>query len=152
MSAALLWVRLELVRQCTFRAGSEHEEGTSWHRRGEGSIRATWNGVRRLEWEETGAWHQDDGRPTPYRNRLRWEWDALSPEIRLYHLRRGPEHPIHLADLAPTTDDRFVGAAPHHCAPDLYRAELIVSSDMLELSWRVTGPAKDYSLRTVYSS
>ncbi len=49
-------------------------------------------------------------------------------------------------------DPRKSGAeAVHHCAPDLYRVRYILDdTETWEAIWDVTGPRKDYAMRTRY--
>ena len=132
------------------KAEGQGEDGTRWIRRGSGEVVIHPTGPSLLEWEEWGSWSEQNERPTSFRNRLRWTWDAALDRVQLHHLRRGADWPVHLVDLVPSGADALTSVAPHQCASDRYLAKLILGVDSFELRWQVTGPAKQYSLLTTY--
>lgn len=79
----------------------------------------------------------------------RWTFSGRS--ISIEHLRYGPEHPVFLVTLTERDDGNWRSVEPHVCDEDLYHAELRIVGNELHLTWRVSGPKKDQTIRTVYA-
>lgn len=141
----MLWSRLGAVGSVRW----EMAAGTST-KQGRGTIIVQCPDPATIDWQEAGQWQDGVGRPTPYRDRLRWTWDPRRAVVSLHHLRQGEGHPIHLADLVDQGDGRFAPLDPHLCAEDTYRVELRVSDEGVRVAWSVTGPNKEYSLERFY--
>lgn len=82
-------------------------------------------------------------------NTLRWS--AAHDTLTLDHLRHAGR------DVPPTLLARFAFVAggfrarPHACGNDIYDPALVLVGETgVELAWRVRGPRKDASIRTVY--
>jgi hypothetical protein len=150
MTLERAWAALTGARTSRMTGTGLGNEGNRWSRRGAGAITVQRTGPCRLEWNESGHWQADEERPTSFRNRLRWTWDVSLGTIHLHHLRRGADRPVHLVELAPDGPDRLISTVAHFCDPDRYQAEMILSDGAIELRWEVSGPARHYSLSTIY--
>ena len=95
-----------------------------------------------LEFHETGAW--EDGRRTS--NILRWsvEQGAI---VLLHHRHRSPVALVRLVEQAP---GRWESQCAHLCAQDRYIASLRISDRGVALRWRISGPAKNMTILTLY--
>ena len=145
--AAQLWDCLRHIRSLRFVAESGSETGWNGIGQGEVTVGVPAEGV--LTFTELGTWQSAAGKEFQFRNVFRWS--MLGPEIvRLEHLRFGPEHPMFLFDLAPTVSGAWLSASPHICREDCYSAELKPEEWGLSLSWAITGPKKQESIRYQY--
>ena len=124
-----------------------HDGATRWARTGTGRVDVKATGPSTIEWEERGEWTEGAGR-FGYRTRLRWEFDTDG--LRLSHLRRGADAPVHLATLRLDEHGALIPRAPHLCGHDSYLAEVRSDDQGLVLTWHATGPAKDYRLVMTY--
>ncbi|HVX87982.1 MAG TPA: DUF6314 family protein [Gemmatimonadales bacterium] len=140
-----LWDRLGRVRASRLRV---EEGGTT--REGSGLVTIDRPDPFVIEWEERGSWRNEEGRETPYHDRLRWTLHAPAGVVSLHHLRQGEARPVHLADLRADGEDRFVPLLPHLCASDTYLADLHALAEGVRITWRVSGPTKSYSLVREY--
>ena len=96
--ATELWGCLRRVRSMHFVAQSE--TATGWNGAGTGSVVVAGLSEGTLTFTESGSWRSAEGRESRFSNVFRWV--LAGPElVRLEHLRFGPEHPVHLFDLAP---------------------------------------------------
>lgn len=138
--------RLLRVTSATFEARG-HDGTSHWARTGKGRVAVEPTGPSTVEWEERGEWTEGAG-PFGYRTRLRWEF--AGDELRLSHLRRGADAPVHLTTLCLDEHGALIPRAPHSCGHDSYLAEVRFDDRGLVLTWHATGPAKDYRLVTTY--
>lgn len=115
--------------------------------RGEGTVERCLSS-QTLVFNESGIWTLPSGTQIPFRNRYRWrlEDDALT----LAHLRYGDVNPVMLASFVPTGPNQLRARAPHWCDPDTYRVAMSLGPSGATLLWSVSGPAKDYRMRTAY--
>lgn len=89
-------------------------------------------------------------RAHPFRNVYQWTLDRADGALSLSHLRYGANQPVLLLRLQWATDATLSAAEPHHCSPDIYDGHLTIGDDSLVLHWTITGPNKDYRIRTNY--
>lgn len=146
MTPATLHARLLGVTRTAFVAEDQLND-PALPRTGTGVVRASVSAGGAIEWEESGTWNAgEDG--ANYWNRLRWEFDGA--ELRLHHLRRGADAPVHLVSLTCDDEGALIPKAPHQCGPDDYFATVSVTPVEIRVSWEVRGPRKGYSLTTTY--
>src|SRR5437870_4089499 len=75
--------------------------GSAWTGSGHGSVVVASPADDVVTFTEAGTWRSDRGSEFRLRNVFRWS--AVGSElVRLDHLRFGPDHPVHLFNLAPT--------------------------------------------------
>lgn len=148
MCARELWDCLGRVRSLRFvaRSGS----GTGWDGTGIGVVEVEAPDEFTLVFTESGEWHPEVGRVTPFRNVFRWSLLG-SDAIRLEHLRSGPERPVLLFDLVPGPGGAWSPAKPHLCGADSYSAELCRQDSGMLLRWAIDGPAKSERIEYSYS-
>lgn len=93
-----------------------------------------------LAWVETGELRLESY-VGPATRRL-----AIVPFAGTWEVRFDDGRPFHPLDL-----ERGRCDAVHHCGPDLYEGEYVVLGDgALDVTWRVTGPAKDQEIVSRY--
>jgi hypothetical protein len=142
-----LWTCLEKIRSLRLIAHSH--SATGWQGSGSGTVT-----VERAEslliCRETGTWQPQGGRPSRFRNTWRWSQPG-SGWVRLEHLRFGPQHPVHLLDLAPVGGGGWQSVSPHLCGEDCYSAHLQLEDTGLRMGWIITGPHKSEQIQYAYS-
>ena len=117
---------------------------------------------RRLTFLETGRWypglaseHGDpptDAKGHPFRNVYVWEL-RRDGVIALAHQRFGEPRPVSLLELEPVTSTELCASGPHLCGNDVYDGALRSGGEeAMTLTWLVTGPNKDYRMRTTYTA
>ena len=89
-----------------------------------------------LRWAETGRWHQEAGDVDVRRDLWLVHDDAAGWWMRFDDGR----------DFHPWTPGEQV---VHPCAPDTYCGVVAGSPERWTVQWDVTGPRKDYTMRTV---
>ena len=140
----MIWDRLSSVTCLQFTATSE--SSTGWNGRGRGLIQVDHPDEHVLLFSESGHWTPEGSGEIAFRNVFRWTRDPETPSIRLEHLRFGPDNPVFLFDLQPTTPSFWNTVTPHLCGNDTYDAVLHITSDALVMHWIIQGPAKNESL------
>ncbi|WP_447554919.1 DUF6314 family protein [Vreelandella sp. EE22] len=121
---------------------------TGWQGAGEGrvEVEACPKGVRFFE---TGTFTlADQTAPMSITNVFRWT--ISEKHVALAHERRGFESAVHLFDLHPLDEYRWLSREGHQCAADLYTAHLHLLEQGFDLQWRITGPKKDEWLQYCY--
>ena len=109
------------------RAGERH--------RVDGQLEVAEEGPGRLRWSETGLWRRPEGDVAVHRH-LRVERDG--DEAWWVRFEDGRDfHPW-----------RSGVDVVHPCAPDTYRGRVSGTTRGWEVTWEVSGPAKDHTLRT----
>jgi uncharacterized protein DUF6314 len=90
----------------------------------------------RIRWEEQGLWHQPTGDVVVRRGL----WLVRDEDTDAWWVRFEDERDFH-----PWLPGE---AVVHPCAPDTYRGVVTGTPERWTVEWDVTGPAKDYSMRT----
>ncbi|MDZ7748210.1 MAG: DUF6314 family protein [Halofilum sp. (in: g-proteobacteria)] len=139
---------LRRVRSLRFVARSGG--ATGWDGVGVGAVEVDAPDEYTLVFTESGEWHPQAGRVTPFRNVFRWSLLGADA-IRLEHLRLGPDQPVALLDLVPGPGGAWSSASPHRCGADAYSAELYRQGPDLLLQWSIDGPAKSERIEYRYS-
>lgn len=150
MALEALWDRLLGVRWVRFCARSAAAVRTGWEGVGRGAVTVeslAEGGA--LMFRERGQFESSPGRTSTFTNVYRWSRLA-GEQLRLEHLRFGPDHPVFLFDLAQRSPTQWASVEPHLCQHDCYSAELTLGEGELLLHWRVRGPAKDESIEYAY--
>ena len=93
----------------------------------------------RIRWEEQARWHQPDG-DIDVRRGL---WVARDEDTRAWWVRFEDDREFH----------PWMPGEPvvHPCGADSYRGLVHGTPDRWTVEWDVTGPAKDYTMRTELS-
>jgi hypothetical protein len=103
---------------------------------------------------ESGQWRSALLAPTgatSFRNVQQFQFDYMTDRVTVAHLRNGPASPVFLFDLRQIADDVWRETIAHQCGDDTYRCQLSVLPSALLIHWRITGAAKDETLRYTYS-
>lgn len=142
------WKKLKTVKQFTRHTQSKDENG--WNGRGLGEVLVTTPNENMIVFHERGSW-QIQGQDMNFSNTFRWTLDRKAALIALEHLRLGPEHPVFLFYLTPTTKHLLVSVDSHHCEQDVYLATLPWDQYSIRLNWRVIGPKKNEKMECTYT-
>ncbi len=142
------WKKLSAVKALKFSA--ESKENSGWNGRGQGQVVVTKADPSVLVFNEKGTWRSKDNQEIAFSNVFRWTLDRSSEEISLEHLRRGPENPVFLFRLAPSTLSSLSSVEPHLCGNDSYFGKVQFNNDGFKLSWRVIGPKKNEAIESRY--
>lgn len=144
------WGRLSSVKKLTFSAHSQSKEDLGWNGHGTGEVTVTKEGSNLLLFSEKGFWKGKSSQDINFANVFRWTLDKISGTIMLEHLRRGPENPVFLFHLAPSTQHSLSSVNSHLCGGDSYMGQVHFDRSGLKLSWRVIGPTKNEEMRYSY--
>lgn len=145
------WEKLKQVTQLTFHAKTKSKEETGWSGKGQGEVILTQEGAGTLIFQERGHWHGKEGAEVTFSNVFRWTLDQAAGVISLEHLRRGPEHPVFLFHLAPSSKRSLSSVDSHLCGGDSYFGQICLDIYGLRLHWRVIGPHKNEEIDYYYS-
>lgn len=144
----IIWDRLSSISSLQFEATSSTDTG--WNGKGRGTIRVEKPSEHVLLFSESGEWTPEESVPLSFRNVFRWTLNPNNPSVLLEHLRFGPDHPVILFELQPTTPSFWSTITPHLCGQDTYDAVLHITPDALKMHWTIQGPAKNESLIYIY--
>lgn len=144
------WEKLSSVKELTFTARSKSEENIGWDGRGLGDVIVTKKGSNTLLFNEKGFWKGKANKDINFSNVFRWTLDRASGVISLEHLRRGPDHPVFLFHLAPSTLYSLSSIDSHLCDGDSYFGQAHFDRYSLKLTWRVIGPKKNEEIEYCY--
>ena len=137
--------RLSVIQSVRFDAQSAL--ATGWNGSGQGEVRVETPSPSVILFNESGSWtpqiepHQES-HPVRFRNTFRWTFEADGSILHLEHLRFGPDHPVYLFDLAPSSPVRWMTLNPHHCGADAYQATLLVMPIRSSLTGTLQGPKR----------
>lgn len=143
------WDRLPKVTQLTFHAKTR--EDTSFNGRGKGEVTVVKQDHNTCLFNEKGSWRNRTGEEMSFTNVFRWTLDRMVGMVSLEHLRRGPDHPVFLVHLAPTSRHTLSSVDSHLCEEDTYFGQMHFDRHSLRLSWRVIGPKKNEEFDYYYS-
>lgn len=80
-----------------------------------------------------------------------FRWTKLDQQLRLEHLRFGPDKPVFLFDMAVDQEDIWRETAPHPCREDCYSATMQVKDDKILVQWSVNGPKRNETIVYIYA-
>jgi hypothetical protein len=139
----LFWARLEAMSKLTLKAGNLE---------GKGDVTVSSEGDNVIIYSEKGAWVGQQGTQINFSNAQRWTLNLTEGVISLQHLRRGPNSPVALVEMAPVDSQSLSSIDCHVCGADIYSARLrLIDSAGLQLSWSVIGPRKNDQMEYCYS-
>lgn len=166
---------LPAITRLRLRSHSGPDSRCGWNGHGEGRVKVDRDVDGSLIFHESGqftlttaqAGTQGATRRAPaplnFRNVLRWI--IHGDRIALAHQRFGADAEVALVELIPAgpvplepvpletlADADLVSSAPHLCGHDRYHARLRLTGHGFDLTWRITGPAKDETLVHAYRS
>lgn len=144
------WDRLNKVHQLSFNAKTNSRDDLGWHGKGKGEVTVMREGDSAIIFNEKGNWHGKDDQSIDFSNIFRWSIDRHAGVISLEHLRRGPNHPVFLFHLAPSTNNSLSSVDAHFCEGDVYFGQLFLDRHSLRLNWRVIGPKKNEEIDYIY--
>lgn len=147
----LFWERLQHVKQLSFQVKSKSQEELGWAGKGTGEVSIHKEKPTVLISHEKGTWLNKQGEKVGFSNVFRWTLDREAGVISLEHLRRGPDHPVFLFHLAPSSDHALASVDSHLCEGDTYFGQIYLNAHSLRLGWRVIGPKKNEELDYFYS-
>lgn len=145
------WHQLQGVKQLTFNAKTKSKEEQGWNGRGKGEVISEREGSNVLIFSEKGVWQNTHGAEVSFSNVFRWTLDRHAGVISLEHLRRGPDQPVFLFHLAPTSKHSLSSVDSHLCEGDTYFGQIHFDRYSLRLNWRVIGPKKNEEINYYYS-
>lgn len=146
------WERLSSVTSVIFHARSKSGEEISWDGKGKGDVVLSKPEPNRLVFTEKGSWQGKQGGDVSFSNVFRWTIDRRAGVISLEHLRRGPDHPVFLFHLAPSSKQTLSSVDSHLCEGDTYFGQIHFDRFGLRLNWRVIGPKKNEEINFHYVS
>lgn len=146
----VFWERLTRVTQLTFNAKTKSKEEQSWNGKGKGEVIVRKENDNVLIFQEKGTWQGKQGAEVGFSNTFRWTLDRSVGVISLEHLRRGPEHPVFLFHLAPSSKHTFSSVDSHLCKEDTYFGRIHFDAHSLHFHWRVIGPKKNEEIDYYY--
>jgi hypothetical protein len=144
------WDKLITVKRLVFHSKSKSQEEIGWNGKGQGEVVQTKQG-QCLTFHEKGSWQNNQGELVSFSNVFRWTLDKDACVITLEHLRRGPENPIFLFDMAPSGAKSLSSVDSHLCAEDVYFGQIQFDQNGLRFHWRVIGPKKNEEISYFYS-
>lgn len=145
------WEKLKKVTLLTFNARTKSKEEWGWNGKGRGEVDVTREGDNTLIFNEKGTWQNKQAVEVNFSNVFRWTLDRFAGVISLEHLRRGPENPVFLFHLAPTSKHSLSSVDSHLCEGDTYFGQIHFDRYSLSLNWRVIGTKKNEELDYYYS-
>jgi hypothetical protein len=145
------WEKLNTVTQLTYHAKTKSKEEKGWNGKGQGEVVVIKEAYTRLLFHEKGTWQGKQGGELAFSNVFRWTLDRNAGVISLEHLRRGPDHPIFLFHLAPSSKHSLSSVDSHLCGGDTYFGQIHFDRYSLRLNWRVIGPKKNEEIDYYYS-
>lgn len=145
------WEKLASVSRLTFNANSKSSQDLGWNGRGSGEVEIVKNGFSSLIFNEKGLWTGKTSKDMNFSNIFRWTLDRSAGLIALEHLRRGPDHPVFLFHLAPSSHYSLSSVNSHLCGGDTYFGKVHFDQYGLRLNWRVIGPKKNEEIDYFYS-
>jgi len=145
------WEKLITISQLTFNAKSQSKEESGRNGKGKGEVTVTKENHNVLIFNERGSWQGQQGAEVSFSNVFRWTLDRDSGVISLEHLRRGPDHPVFLFHLAPTSQSTLSPVDSHLCEGDMYFGQVHFALNHLRMNWRVIGPKKNEEIDYFYS-
>lgn len=145
------WERLSKVHLLTFNAKTNSKDDSGWNGKGKGEVSITREGDSVIVFSEKGTWQSKDSRQIDFSNVFRWSIDRHAGIISLEHLRRGPNNPVFLFHLVPSTMNSLTSADSHFCEGDVYFGKLFIDTHSLRLNWRVIGPKKNEEIDYYYN-
>jgi Family of unknown function (DUF6314) len=101
-----------------------------------------------VTFHESGSWRHDGEREVRFTNIYRWT--RTEDGVSLEHLREGPDHPVHLLELAQALDGDWRPVSPHVCNEDCYSATLGLTDGAIVLRWTIVGPRKKSLIECAY--
>ncbi len=145
------WKKLGRVTHVTFHARTKSKEEKGWNGKGQGEVIVVKESVNTLLFNEKGTWQDKQGTEVSFNNTFRWTLDRNACVISLEHLRRGPENPVFLFYLAPSSNHSLSSIDSHLCEGDTYFGQVRFDHRSLRLNWRVIGPKKNEEIDYYYS-
>lgn len=145
------WDKLASVSQLTFISKSKGKEENGWNGKGKGEVSITKEGYNVIFFNEKGSWQGKLSTEVNFSNVFRWTLDRDLNLISLEHLRRGPDRPVFLFHMAPTSNQTLASVDSHLCDGDAYFGQIHFDRYCLRLSWRVIGPKKNEEIEYYYS-
>jgi hypothetical protein len=143
------WEKLKGITQLTFQARTK--EKTGWSGKGQGKVITTKLGDNGLLFTEKGIWQDKQATEMHFSNTFRWTLDRVARMISLEHLRRGPDYPVFLFNLAPVGTHALASIDAHLCGEDIYCGQVDFDRYSIYLRWRVIGPRKNEEIDYSYS-
>lgn len=145
------WDKLKTIRHFTRLAQSRSKEEKGWNGKGKGEVLVSQSTDTVLIFYERGSWQVKEGPDISFSNTFRWTLDREAGVISLEHLRLGPDHPVFLFHLTPTSSHLLASVDSHLCEEDVYLATVPWDRDAIRLNWRVIGPKKNEEMEYCYT-
>jgi hypothetical protein len=145
------WEKLQTIKQFTRFAQSRSREENGWNGRGKGEVLISKQSETILVFHERGAWQTKQGQEIHFSNTFRWTLDRNVGMISLEHLRLGPDQPVFLFHLTPTSNHFLASVDSHLCEEDVYLATVPWDRHSIRLNWRVIGPKKNEEMQYCYT-
>lgn len=145
------WEKLCEVKRFTRLARTRTKEEKGWNGKGRGEVLVTKVSDTTLLFHERGSWQIKEGEDITFSNIFRWTMDRMAGVISLEHLRLGPDQPVFLFHLTPTSNCILASVDCHLCAEDVYLATVPWDQHSIRLNWRVIGPKKNEEMEYCYT-
>lgn len=144
------WNKLTSVKKLTFRAKTHSKKESGWQGKGTGEVTVTKEGDHIILFHEKGCWRGEMGE-IDFTNVFRWTLEKNIGMISLEHLRRGPDQPVFLFHLVPSSSHCFTTVDAHLCEGDIYFGKIFFNRFLLHFNWRIIGPKKNEEIDYFYS-
>jgi hypothetical protein len=144
------WNRLKAVQQFTRTARARSRDENGWNGKGRGEVIVSQPTDTVLIFHEKGSWQFQKGQDISFSNTFRWTLDRHTGMISLEHLRLGPDQPVFLFHLTPTSGHLLASVDSHLCEEDVYLATVPWDRHSIRLNWRVIGPKKNEEMEYCY--
>lgn len=145
------WDRLKAVKQFTRLAHSRSRDESGWNGKGRGEVLVSKPAETILVFQERGSWQMKQGQDISFSNTFRWTLDRSAGMISLEHLRHGPDQPVFLFYLTPTSNNLLASVDSHLCEEDVYLATVPWDHHSIRLNWRIIGPKKNEEMEYCYT-
>lgn len=146
-----LWNRLLQVNHLSFSARSKSDPPSGRNGVGKAKVEVKKWGTHVLVFHEQGRWVSEEGKSFDFKNVFRWTQHETKPLMTLEHLRHGPDYPVLLFELTPTSPGHFESVHPFLCNQDTYLAHLHHEHHVIRLDWRILGPRKNEEIHYIYT-
>ena len=144
------WERHKSVKQFTRHAQSRSKDENGWDGKGKGEVLVSKPSDNILVFHERGSWQVKLAQDIEFSNTFRWTLDRSVGMISLEHLRLGPDKPVFLFHLIPTSNNLLASVDSHLCEEDVYLATVPWDLYSIRLNWRVIGPKKNEEMAYCY--
>ncbi len=145
------WIKLPSIKELTVTALSRTRDD-GWNGKGLGEVKVIKESQTVITFIETGSWLTPYGSgEVSFTNSFRWTIDRDRCLISLEHLRRGPNNPVLIFHLAPSSKNTLASIDSHLPMADTYFGQISFDSYGIHMNWRAIGATKNEEISYFYS-